>query len=567
MFLPVSDAKEAPLPIDGLGVGRIQLLLHGYFFMDSGRRHIEGITDPANQEKPADPAALRRAWNTQLRDTVVLPLIPALLKDALDQGLMNATELTYLAAAVAKSPWFKDNRAAICKEHALTRVLQGPTFPPSERVAWRLIPIDVKLRSLPAILADSPKLVDRLFDHIGQWAQDQKITLCIDRSASLTAKPIQWTATELDSLFATLSPQVFQSEPLATLLTNLLKDAELNDDHRTMLAPRLVNVFRKAIVGPNRLAPSSNLKSILTDVPRDRLFALPVSVQRRAILRALASSNAEMLPVRSELLDEEDPVPPTERDLTKLLIALAPMIEDNYVPLADQASAAALALLADHDISELAAQEDFHDIKIVRVRNPIDGSIVVLSFAELFERSQQRFLFRRTPEVESRLGILVRALPRVQPLIVYTAVDRGTAIHRLTCTADRQVFFDLINRASIFGPEEDRARMVELLTSLEGDDDVDALRKLCAGSPNVGELRSADRFPELERIIKLLFQRRSHLFLVPSSIISVLTRTKIQEIGIRDLDTPGLEQLITDSIGVFPDLAPDESERKFSPED
>lgn len=562
VFLPVSDAEEEPLPIDGFDVDRIHLLLHGYFFMDSGRRHIEGITDPANQEKPADPAALRRAWNTQLRDTVVLPLIPALLKDALDQGLMTATELTYLAAAVAKSPWFRDNRAAICKEHALTRVLQGPTFPPSGRVAWRLIPIDAKLRSLPAILTDSPKLVDRLFDHIGQWAQDQEITLCIDRSASLTAKPIQWTATELDSLFATLSPQAFQYEPLATLLTNLLKDAELNDDHRTMLAPRLVKAFRKAIVGPNRLAPSSNLKSILTDVPRDRLFALPVAVQRRAILRALASSNAEMLPVRSELLDEEDPVPPTEQDLTKLLIALAPMIEDNEIRLADQASTAALALLADHDISELAAQEDFRDIKIVRARNPIDGSIVVLSFAELFERSQQRFLFRRTPEVESRLGILVRALPRVQPLIVYTAVDRGTAIHRLTCTADRQVFFDLINRASIFGPEEDRARMVELLTSLEGDDDVDALRKLCAGSPSVGELRSADRFPELERIIKLLFQRRSHLFLVPSSIISVLTRTKMQEIGIRGLDTPGLEQLITDSIGVFPDLAPDESERK-----
>ena len=568
VFLPISETEETPLTIDGVSVGRMQLLLHGYFFMDSGRRHIEGIADSANQDEPADPTALRRAWNTQLRDTVVLPLIPALLKDALDQGMMNATELAYLAATIAKSPWFKDNRAAICKEHALTRVLQGPTFPPSERVVWRLIPIDAKLRSLPAILADSPKLVDRLFDHIGQWAQDQEITLCIDRSASLTAKPIQWTATELDSLFATLSPQAFQFEPLATLLTNLLMEAKLNDDHRTMLAPRLLNTFRRAIVGPNRLAPSSRLKSILAHVPRDRLFALPVSVQRRSILRALALSNAEMLPVRSELLDEEDEdpaPPPTEQDLTKLLIALAPMIEDNDVPLADQASAAALALLADHNISGLAAREDFHDIKILRAHNPIDRSIVVLSLAELLKRSQQRSLFRRTPEVESRLRILVGALPRVQPLIVYTAVDRGTALHGLTCTADRPVFFDLINRASIFGPEEDRARMVELLGPIESADDKDALRKLCAGIPNAGTmiLWNADEFAgKLERIIKLLFERRSRESLVPSSIVSVLTGRMMQELGIKDLDTPRLERLIENSIDVFPDLNLDYPERE-----
>ena len=538
-------------------------MLHGYFFMDSGRRHIEGITDPANRIEPADPAGLRRAWNTQLRDTVVLPLIPALLKDALDQRMVNARELAHLAAAVAKSPWFQDNRAAICKEHALVRVLQSPDVRP--RVEWRLVPMVAELRSLPATLANSPEYVDRLFDRIDQWAQNRNITLCIDRSTSLTAKPTQWTATELDSLFATLSPQAFQSESLATLLANLLTEAELNDDHRTVLAPRLVNAFRKAIVGPNRLAPSSHLKSILTDVPRDRLFALPVSVQHRSILRALALSNAEMLPVRSELLGEENPAPPTEQDLTKLLIALAPMIEDNEVPLADQASAAALALLADHNISGLAAREDFHDIKIIRAHNPIDRSIVVLSLAELLERSQQRSLFRRTPEVESRLRILVGALPRVQPLIVYTAMDRGTALHGLTCTADRPVFFDLINRASMFGPEEDRARMVELLASIESADDKDALRKLCAGTPNAGTmiLWNADEFAgKLERIIKLLFERRSSESLVPSSIVSVLTGRMMQELGIKDLDTPRLERLIENSIDVFPDLNLDYPERE-----
>lgn len=556
VFLPISETEEAPLPIDRVSVGRMQLLLHGYFFMDSGRRHIEGIADPANRIEPADPAGLRHAWNTQLRDTVVLPLIPALLKDALDQGMMNARELAHLAAAVAESLWFKDNRAVICKEHALTRVLQGPTFPP-ERVAWRLIPIDAKLRSLPAILADSPKLVDRLFDHIGRWAQDQEITLCIDRSTSLTAKPIQWTATELDSLFATLSPQAFQSEPLATLLTNLLTEAELNDDHRTMLAPSLVDAFRRAIVGPNRLAPSSHLKSILAHVPRDRLFALPVSVQRRAILRALASSNAEILPVRSELLVHQSSV--TEMDLAKLLTALAPIIDRNDGPLADQASAAALALLTGHDISRLATLPDCRDIKIFRARNPIDERIVVLSFAELCARSQQGFLFRPTPNVENHLRTLVGALPSVRPLVMYANTDE---INRLTRTANNNNFHAIINQEGTF--ERDAVKRAQMIKLLGGSDNIGALRRLCAGSSSVDALWNATNLAaEIERIVKsLLIEIRPHVYLVQSVIMDVLTGNQIQELEIRDLDTQTLEQLIEDGVDIIPQLITDKCERE-----
>ena len=551
VFLPISDTTEIVLHIDGSSVGWMHLLLHGYFFLDSGRRRIEGIADSANQKEPACEAELRRAWNTRLRDTVVLPLIPDLLKNALVREMIDAKELAHLAAAVAKSDWFQNNRAAICKKNALVHVLQ------SGSVAWHLVPSDAKLRPLPAILANRPEQVARLFDRIYQWAQDQKIALCINRDASLTAQPMRWTSDELDSLFTTLSPQAFQSEPLATLLTNLLTEAKLDDEHRAMLAPRLVNAFRKAMIEPNRLASSSHLKKILAHVPRDQLFALPV--QRRAILRALASSTAEVLPVRGELLDVEHQAPLTERDLNKLLGALAPIIDSDDGPLAEQGSAAALALLVGHDVSGLAAKPDFRDINILRARNPITGSVVVLSLAELRAQSQQRSLFRRTPDVENRLRTLVEALPSVQPLIVYTAAERGTVLHDLTCTADKRLFFDLINRASTFGADARRARMIEMLTALEGADDRDALRKLCAGSPNVGELWNGDRLqPELARIIKLLFEPRSHKSLVPSTIVSVLAPRKKQELGIIDLEVPGLEQLIEDS-NVFPDnLAPDE---------
>ena len=570
VFLPISETEDQMLPIDMVDFGPIHLLLHGYFFLDSGRRHIEGLAGSEHHDEPADEAGLRRAWNTRLRDTAVLPLVPALLKDAFDQGMMTAKEFAQLIATVAKSHWFQANRTAICRENALVRVLEGPEVPRSRRVAWHLVPTGVELRSLPATLADSPERVNKLFDDIDQWAQDRNTTLCIDGSASLTAQPMRWTLTELDSLFAVLSPRAFHSEPLAALVKDLLSKADLNDDDRTVLAPHLVRAFRQAMLETTPLAPSSYLSHILGYVPRDLVFALPRSVELRGVLRALASSNAGILPVRYELLDAGGQSPPSEPDLNVLLRALAPLIDGEAGAVADQASTAALALLTGHDISTLVSRRRFQDIKILRARDPITESVIVLSFAELFVLSRQGFLFRRTPNVESLLRTMVGALPDVQPLIVDAAIDRheeNNGVHDLTRIANKQTLFVLINRASTFGGAAERARMINVLSFLEGDDEPEALRKLCAGEQNPdapdATLWTASKLPtELERIIDVILEQRVHEFLVPSSVVAELTGKKRQELRIRDLDTPGLEELIEDSIHTFQAVRPTESERK-----
>ena len=84
VFLPISEASDISIPLDGNTLGQFRLLLHGYFFLDSGRRQIEGLTTSAKDEEPSDASGLRRAWNSELRDSVVLPLLPAVLRDALN---------------------------------------------------------------------------------------------------------------------------------------------------------------------------------------------------------------------------------------------------------------------------------------------------------------------------------------------------------------------------------------------------------------------------------------------------------------------------------------------------
>ena len=123
VFLPISDASDIIIPVDGNApLGQFHLLFHGYFFLDSGRRRIEGLEAPAEQDEPSDASALRRAWNAELRDSVVLPLLPALLRDALDSAMATSVELAFLVSAIARNEWFRSNRKAICRESALARV-------------------------------------------------------------------------------------------------------------------------------------------------------------------------------------------------------------------------------------------------------------------------------------------------------------------------------------------------------------------------------------------------------------------------------------------------------------
>ena len=170
VFLPTAEAADTVLPLDGVELGQFQLLLHGYFFLDSGRRHIEGLTDKARQQEPVDAAGLRRAWNTELRNSVALPLIPGVLRDTLDAQMVTSAELAGLVAAIAKSSWFLINRGAVCRTDVLARV-----FEPSNSVVWRLVPPVSELRPLPKAVADVPARLTELFPDIHDWSHSNNI--------------------------------------------------------------------------------------------------------------------------------------------------------------------------------------------------------------------------------------------------------------------------------------------------------------------------------------------------------------------------------------------------------
>ena len=573
---PPTNALEAtgPTPRIGLaghggsattgdvGLGQFRLLLHGYFFLDSGRRHIEGLSQPRAADAPSTTAELGRAWNAEVRDAVVLPLIPVVLWDALQQKLIRNAELVPMAASLARHPWFRRHRRAICGEHALVRAIEPPSA-----VVWRLVPAGSSLRPLPGSVAAAPARLRELFNGVHALARDRNLLPCVDPEASLTAEPTRWLPDELGALFATLSPRVFQLPALARLLGNVLAmaDPPLGTDQSDLqetIGPHLRRALCDALNDTDSsLAHSEQIRSILSHAPRAFFLTLPKSVEHRRLLQALASARTSVLPVRHEWLVDvatpgassvNDDPRLSRTDLAALLRAVEPIIADGEQPdLADQAAACALEFLRRQDLEELSRLEDFADLAILRGRDPGNDEQVVLTLKESCERSRNGLLFRAAPTAKTLLRKLARAVPDVQPVIVsgktaelLTEQDGSTL--RLF-SPDKRACLDLVDSASRFENATDRAELIHALQVAEGDHRT-ALRKLCAGKPGAGipaaRLAATDGLePELESIAAHYFSGDQSMFLVPRCIADALSRKQREYIGVGTLDNPGIEAL------------------------
>ena len=606
VFLPISDAEadaaaprarasEATHPMPriglsafdagsartgGVSLGRLHLLLHGYFFLDSGRRHIEGLSQTATPDVPTTTAELARAWNAELRDSVVLPLIPAVLRDTLEQKLIRSAELVPVAASIARHPWFRYHRRSICSEHALVRVIE-----PTGAVVWRLIPAGSPLRPLPGSAADAPERLHELFSGVHALARDRNLVPCVDPESSLTAESTRWLPDELGTLFATLSPRAFQLPALARLLGDVLAAADppLGSDQSDLqetIGPHLRRALCKALNDTDSsLAHSEQIRSILSHAPRALFLPLPKSVEHRRLLRALASARASILPVRQEwLVDAGTPGPPpanadprlSRTDLAALLGAVEPIIVGGEQPdLADQAAAGALEFLRRQDLWELSGLDEFANLAILRGRDPRTDGQVVLTLKESCKRSRNGLLFRTAPTAKTLLRKLARALPDAQPVIVsgktaeLLGEQDGSTLRLLS--SDKRACLDLVDAASRFGDDTDRADLIDALQVANGDDRT-ALRRLCAGKPGAGipaaRLAATDGLSaEIERIAARCVSGNESMFLVPRRIADALSRNQREYIGVGTLDNRGIEALFVRNADALLDPRLTETER------
>ena len=552
VFLPVSDERDTKIPIEGPTVGRVRLLLHGYFFLDSGRQRIYGIDGSWVRAKPIDEAQTRHAWNAELCNSVVLPLLPRVLHDALENGVLRPNALRSLLMGLAGHDWFRQRRSAICRKDALVCALT-PAGSRARKPKWQLCSPRGKLRPLPDFVARNPRLLAELFPGAHAFAASHELVLCTHVDASLFASEMSWSADELNELFSSLQAHVFNRRLLVGRLAEFLRLIE--SSNAALLASvtgQVVGVLRRALVGSARLVEAEQIASILGLLPDGGVRVVRGARPNRRILRVLAKSESAVLIVPEAYMPNGSRRVNKE-DLTALLRALGPEVRGAD---SEAASRTALALIQGHGgFSAIAADPIVASCAVLRGRRhnvradgKARGETVILSIKAIRDHVERGLLFAGSPDAYKTLPILADAVREVSPVILDRRIAKfldSLGIAELEPgKVDKKSLCRTVRDASNYGPAVARRKLIERLRDMPGSDDrqvLQALRCLCAGAREAADAGTGlyylkDELEGLERIIRALLENDPAAFLVPSEIIDALPpkeaeRLKINAIG------------------------------------
>jgi len=544
VFLPITEGARLAADVSAL-----RIMLHGYFFVDAGRRYIEGFTSDLAAPETGTTRIIYQRWNETLRDDLVLPLLPGVLHDALQQQMLTSVQLADVTTALRRSLFGREHRAAIAARDVLARRVK----PGAGGVAtWELLPSKSSLRPLPAPNARGHVGIAELLPELCGWAERRGLTLIADPEAALTKAEVAWEPPEIADVLAGLAPDVFLQGGRTDVLAAFVDVAVGGDGARQVAAagPLLV-ALRRALAAPRALAPGESIAAVLARLPADAAIALPPSAGERAVLGTLAAATGAPPCVRREWLTEgaaRQSLSPAEA--APLIGALQPSLRDERTADAAGAAAVALAKLLGRSLDEAARDPAYAQLPVLRAG---DGSGVarLVTLPDLVSASRDGRLFRDNPRVREVVGLMARATPNLGVVIVTGATaellaDIGAPF--AFAEAKNEAFARLIGSAQEFGPAEARAKLLDRIYT-DSSDARSALRALAAGDARAGGAQARlFTLPQtnglLDDLALRMIEGSTSDFLVPTVVAQELKPAMQNHLGVNAMDGDGLGHLL-----------------------
>lgn len=530
VFLPVVNESTQPT----IGTGRVQLFLHGYFFVTSGRDAILGH----DHDMPGDVSA---EWNARVRDNLVLPLLPSLLMDAVTTGVLTETRLEGVVASLNASRLVKEHCAAISSQEVLACTLRD------RQIGWTLNAPDLDFRPLPApetsrlprILELIPDLEDRMAD----WG----LVPIVGANAVLAPVAATWRDDELARFAGLLTKAVFCKGGKLARLGEFLDVArrECLDKSDGLVSP-LLNLLRQAMIQRNvDMAEGEHIRAVLRHLPDACVLPMPPSVMRNTQLRrTLAAVEAAPLCVHLDwrpASHESRALTPAEAK--SLLKALQKPLRDTATE--DAAATAAIAILKamGDNLSEAQSDPEFRALHLVRVDKGL-GFPRSASLDDLSKAAASGRLFAHNNENRRFVALLESSAPGAGAMMINHAeaaqllTELGAGLSYAKDPAYETA--RLAAETEVSGPEDARLDLLHKLWSKEGKYRP-YLRAILAG-------RRAARFEDrellwieggkgqLDDFARNLVGTDDKTILLSSSLLMRIDAEKQSVLGVRRLD-------------------------------
>lgn len=340
VFLPTEEGRyryEAHIPDSSR---EYSVTLHGQFFVDAGRRGIDGmelLAEPAADEsRQTTEASVHLAWNQALAQHLALPAVLPGLANYVEVAALSDVQVTALTDALVRCATAGDSDAKItfvqayqrhlCSQHSWVRTLRA------EGARWELTSADAKFLLLPRPVGN---------DHSRPWrAVPGLLSLgeftFIDSQAPRICRPTSfWDETLVESALNQLPSETLVGEVELKYLVDFLslhKDRALNTSR---VQRQLVSQIRSAL----QQVPLSDvrrhrqlIKQLAGFLPATMRFGLGTrSVDAKGavpelLYRQLLAADTEALLLPADLSPDGDIDRPSRADISAWLVQLDKLV-------------------------------------------------------------------------------------------------------------------------------------------------------------------------------------------------------------------------------------------------
>ena len=214
VFLPVADDEQGIAEFEQIEHGcewDYTLLLHGYFFLDSGRRYIEFLkeicnlsADISNDINIENSKEIARLWNQILVTQGTLPQVLKVLDRFIKDLQLSAPEISHLCTAITNSSLWKSEsfKSSICQEHQFVYQIQ----PTSSQ--WKLVSVNDNLRSLPPIPPELSTSIWDDFQKLREFATERYRLVNLGKTNLIKTHIPKWTAEDIAEIINSLGTNV-----------------------------------------------------------------------------------------------------------------------------------------------------------------------------------------------------------------------------------------------------------------------------------------------------------------------------------------------------------------------
>lgn len=492
VFLPTEGGRyQAEIPDSSR---EYSLTLHGQFFVDAGRRGIDGMErlgDPVSNEwKQNSESAVQLAWNQTLAQELVLPGVLPALAAYVESEELSDTQATELTEALVSCAAVSDSRTKayfvetfkrhLCRKYAWVRTLRP------DGTQWELLPSDIKMLLLPRPAAG---------DHQRPWRslpglQGLSNFRFIDsQSSNISLSTTSWDEELVTIALAQIPTQTLTDKVALEYLNDFLgmhRDRALNTSR---IQNQLVNLIR-AVLQKIRLselrAHRKDFKQLLEMLPPTRRFGLGTrrtdgkSALTEKLYQQLISVESESLLVPADLApDGDDLGQPSTSDIEAWLGQIDRSISEgidisNGLDLANDL----LKAVSGEQQGQVDLLCRFPRLRILRAIDVRTDQEIAISLENLLS-SHERSLIFQSKGFKDSFGLtkpLARAVSELKILVVNAHIGRLLQLAKpkdsknLPGTDSASAMFECIGvqaSAPTLGDVESRKQLLEQVGSAD----------------------------------------------------------------------------------------------------